>query len=376
MSLENFKNSFFKDEKKIHLNNGGLSPISLQARDRIRYWADRFYEEGFYTDNDYMLDVYNTRRNLAKLLGCEKNEIAFFQSTASAISQLALEFPLHENDEVIMWEQEYGSNLYPWREACIRNKAKIIQVKQLENFDTPIELLVEKITDKTKVIAVSWVQFLTGAITDIKELAKITNEKGIFLFVDAIQAVGLFESKMNEWGVDAMAGGSHKWLYSPVGVGYLALNSKHFNKIKPHNYGANTYGTCDDPTTIVCMPTKSDALKFEGGSKQVLEITSMNASIELILSTGVSVIREETFRLSSMLRKGLINLGYSVHSPFNEDNHQSSFVNFIPKQKTIEILKSIKCNYAVRGPGIRLSPAAFNSDKEITIVLNALKEDK
>lgn len=369
--IEKFKDSFYSGGERIHLNNGGLAPISKQARDKVLYWGNRFYEEGFYTDLDYMNDVLHSRKSLSKLIGCDHTEIAFFQSTAGGVSQLAMQFPFNPGDEVIMWAEEYGSHLYPWQEACKRKNAKLILVSSEKNLSTPYELLVEKITDKTKIIAVSWVQFLTGARTDIEALGKITREKGIFLFVDIIQGLGLHSFDMKKWGVDAVFGGSHKWLFSPVGVGYLALDQKHMGKIKPHNVGSYTFGTCDDPTSLECIP-KLDASKFEAGSKQVLEITALGASVDLILETGVSHIEVETIRLAKMLRLGLEQRGYEVHSPYDLKNHQTPMVNFIPKATTVESLMAIPCNFAIRGPGVRLSPAAFTTDGIIERVLSVL----
>lgn len=366
-----FKDSFYQGSERIHLNNGGLAPISKQARDKVLYWGNRFYEEGFYTDLDYMNDVLHSRQSLAKLIGCDHTEIAFFQSTAGGVSQLAMQFPLNAGDEVIMWAEEYGSHLYPWQEACKRKNANLVLVSSEKNLATPYEKIVEKITDKTKIIAVSWVQFLTGARTDIEALGKVTKEKGIFLFVDIIQGLGLHHFDMKKWGVDAVAGGSHKWLFSPVGVGYLAIDQKHIGKIKPHNVGSYTFGTCDDPTSLECIP-KLDASKFEAGSKQVLEITALGASVDLILETGVSHIETETIRLAKMLRLGLEQKGYEVHSPYELKNHQTPMVNFIPKATTVESLRAIPCNFAIRGPGVRLSPAAFTTDEVIGRVLSVL----
>ena len=364
-NLLEYKKSFSHNLARIHLNNAGLAPISREARDKILYWGNRFYEEGFYTDSDYMADVLHARVSLSKLVGCDHNEIAFFQSTASAISQLCFHFPLNENDEVITWDQEYASNLYPWQEACKRAGAKYIIVASEADLTTPVEKIIAAITDKTKVITLSWVQFLTGARTDIKTLSKITREKNIFLFVDIMQGLGLHQFHMKEWGVDAVAGGSHKWLTSPVGVGFLALDLKHMGKIKPHNVGAYTFGTCDDPTDLFCEP-KRDALKFEAGSKQVLEITALGASVDLLLSTGVEVIEAEVLRLSKMLTDGLRQKGYEVFY------NNSSIVNFLPKADSAEKLRSIPSNFAIRGPGIRLSPHAFNTDEEIQRVLSIL----
>ncbi|MBP9680084.1 MAG: aminotransferase class V-fold PLP-dependent enzyme [Bacteriovorax sp.] len=368
MKIDSYKQEFYKEGTRLHLNNAGLSPISRPARDKILYWGNRFYQEGFYTDQDYVEDILCSRKSLARLIGCEFNEIAFFQSTAGAISQLCFQFPLLQGDEVIMWDQEYASHLYPWQEACKRSQAKLVVVDSAKDLTTPIENIIAKINEKTKVITLSWVQFLTGAKTDIVSLSKVTQEKNIFLFVDVMQGLGLHPFQMNEWGIDAVAGGSHKWLTSPVGVGFLALASKHIAKIRPHNVGAYTFGTCDDPTDLMCVP-KKDALKFEAGSKQVLEITALGASIDLILRTSVTVIESEVLRLSAMLSSGLKALDFSV---FYND---SSIVNFVPKSDSIEKLRSIPCNFAIRGPGVRLSPHAFNSDEDIERVLKVLSDN-
>lgn len=366
LSLNDFKEQFFQDPKRLHLNNAGLAPISRAARDRILYWGNRFYEEGFYTDADYVADVLHSRQSLAKLIGCDHNEVAFFQSTAGAISQLCFHFPLQAGDEVLTWDQEYASNLYPWQEACKRSGATLVLCESGERLTTPVEKLIAKITDKTKIIAISWLQFQTGARTDIQALSAVTRAKNIFLFVDIMQGLGIHEFNMKEWGVDAVAGGSHKWLVSPVGVGYFALDMKHMNLLRPHNVGAYTFGTCDDPADLFCMP-KKDALKFEAGSKQVLEITALGASVDLILKTGVKTIEAEVLRLSTKLASGLRDLRFDVH------HNGSAHVNFVPRPDSADKLRALPCNFAVRGPGLRLSPHAFNTDEQIESALQSLR---
>lgn len=363
--LKNFKSQYYHDHNRLHFNNAGLAPISKAARDKIFLWGNRFFQEGFYTDQDYMSDVSHTRKSLSKIIGCKSEEIAFFQSTAGAISQLCFHFPLSLGDEVITWDQEYASNLYPWQEACKRSGAKLVIVESEKDLSTPFFKIASALTSRTKIVAISWVQFLTGAKTDLLELSKITKEKNIFLFVDVMQGLGLHPFNMKEWGVDAIAGGSHKWLTSPVGAGFLALDTKYIGRIEPHNVGAYTFGTCDDPTDLYCL-AKKDALKFEAGSKQVLEITALGASVDLILETTVAEIEKEVIRLSTKLYEGLLSLGYVTYY------NKSSIVNFIPRQGSAEKLMTIPCNFALRGPGIRLSPHAFNTDEEIERIFIAL----
>src|SRR5688500_10010408 len=118
MSVIRFKKAFHTSAAGLHFNNAGLCPISAPARKAIHYWADRLYREGYSTNDEYLEEVENSRTKLATLLGCNSGQVAFFQSTAFAISQIAFGMKLSPGDEIIVWDQEYGANLYPWQSAA------------------------------------------------------------------------------------------------------------------------------------------------------------------------------------------------------------------------------------------------------------------
>lgn len=367
MTLAEYRARFPAGGALRHLNNAGLAPISQDASDTICYWARRFHREGNHTNDDYFAAVAKTRESLARLIGAEARELAFFQNTSQAVSQLAFGFPLQRNDEVVLWDQEYASHLYPWKAACERADAKLVLVPSTTDLSTPVEKLVEAFTPKTKVVAVSWVQFQTGAVTDLAALSRETRARGIFLAVDGMQGLGLFPFR--DWPhVDAFYGGSHKWLTSPVGVGFLALKLDHVKKLRELAVGAYTYGTCDDPTDLTCVP-KKDASRFEPGSKQVLEITALGASVDLILSTGVEPLLAEAERLARILVDKLKAQGFTVHSPHG-GGWKGSIVNFTPPPgvslaSVQDSLRRAGAVFAVRGPGLRLSPHAFNCERDL-----------
>lgn len=372
--LRYFQSRFAQAPHLVHLNNAGLAPISLDARDKIKYWAERFYQEGFWTDSDYMADVGSARKALSQLIGCHADEIAWFQSTAGGINQFAFGIELQAGDEVLMWDQEYSSHLYPWKEACNAARAHLKLLKSENNLETPTEKYLASLTDKTKVAAFSWVQFSSGARMDIEHVIKECKKRDITVFVDAAQGLGIHPCQLWQWGADAIAGGSHKWLVSPVGVGYLAIRKELAVKMKPRTIGAYTYGTCDDPSDFACEP-KRDATKFEPGSKQVLEITALGASCRLIADTGVAVIEKEACRLAQELREGLLEKGHNLLNSFT--GATSPVVVFLPKDpKSFELVADLlshnNINFARRGGGFRLSPHAFNTDDDIAKVLNLL----
>lgn len=372
--LSFFQSRFARASHLIHLNNAGLAPISVDARDKIKYWAERFYQEGFWTDADYMADVASARRALSQLIGCQAEEIAWFQSAAGGINQFAFGIGLQPGDEVVMWDQEYSSHLYPWKEACDGAGAVLKILKSEVALETPTEKYLAALTEKTKVAAFSWVQFSSGARMDIEPIIKECKKRGITVFVDIAQGLGIHPCQLWNWGADAVAGGSHKWLVSPVGVGYLAIRKELAVRMKPRLIGAYTYGTCDDPSDFACEP-KRDATKFEPGSKQVLEITALGASCRLIHTVGVEIIEKEACRLAQKLREGLLERGHHLLNPFTGPT--APIVVFLPRseissEQVRNLFTANNINFALRGGGIRLSPHAFNTDREIEKVLAVL----
>jgi selenocysteine lyase/cysteine desulfurase len=384
--LATFKAQFHRSDSLTHLNNAGLAPIPSRAREVVEHWIRRFFEEGVHCNDDYMAEIEVSRAELARFLGARPSEIAYFQSTAGAISQFAFGMDLKPGDEVLTWEQEYASNLYPWKAACDRAGAKLVMVPSGEDYATPIESLLAHASERTRVIAISWVQYQTGALTDLVKLAAFARPRGIFTVIDVIQGVGLLPFDFASSGLDAVCGGSHKWMCSPVGVGYLCLREELAMKLKPLMVGALTFGTCEDKADL-CTSPKRDALRFESGSKQVLEIVALSASAKLLREAGPSLIATEAQRLAVKLRHGLEERGYGLSTPpglapssGQGTSLQSAIVNFTPgprsplrSQAEMETaLLRNKISFARRGPGLRLAPHAFNHDEDIEKALKIL----
>lgn len=370
MTLADYKNLFYKSDS-LHFNNGGLSPISKPVHDEINYWSKRFYEDGFHSDADYKNRIEWTRQQISQLVDCEIDEIAFFQSCAWAISQFALGLDLKSSDEVLLFDQEYASNLYPWQTACQRASAKLIILESGLNHEIDLAMLQKNISARTKVIAVSSVQFQTGVQLDLEALSKLCVEKNILLFVDATQSLGIHPLSMKNLGLAGVACGSHKWLNAPVGVGFLAIKKELALKMKPIAVGAYTYGDCDDPSALACIP-KNNAFKFEAGAKQTLEICGLGKAIEIINNVKPHVLRDEALRLTEPLRQAVKKMNFKLHSPFV----QSQFLNFSPMTATNHDLQAYLHSHGVRvpirGPGVRLTLHALNTEPQVQRLITIL----
>ncbi len=376
MQLSEFKKQFNQNSKFIHLNNSGQAPIPEVNRAKAIEWLDRFYFEGALCSGPGWVEVERVRQLLANFIGAQADEIAFFQTTASALSQIALSIPLKQDDEILTWQQEYPTNFYPWRIAAERAGAKIIQIVT-ENFETPFEKILDQITAKTKVVAVSWVQYQTGAVTDLKKLSSELKGRGIWLVADVIQGIGVRPFNFVESGFDAICCGSHKWLCSSYGAAFMAIKSERLHELQPIEFGAMTYGDPDTEKNFFSQ-TKKEALKFEPGSKSMIEVIAMGETIRIIQETGIENIYQEANRLAANLRNGLELIGYSICKPnngpiLNFSASGSEEYKLNNKLKLANNLKSANISYGLRGPGLRLSTHAFNTDLEIEYTLEVIK---
>ena len=386
MPTTEFKNAFAPltaspqtaGDQYINMNNAGVAPISAPALACLKYWGNAFAMRGTFAAREIAPIVSQTRSKLAQLIGAKPNEIAFFQSTAAAVSQLAFGIGLRPGEEVLTWDQEYPSSVYPWLETCKRHGAKLVRAPSQTAYAASLEKLLTLVTERTRVIALSWVQFQTGAITDLKALSEFARPRGILTCVDVVQGLGMLPFHFAESGIDAVSGGSHKWLVSPLSVGYLCLREGLIDSIPPLMVGAITYGTPDDPVDERAKP-RAGAERFEPGSKNVIEIAALGASLDLFLKIGVEQIAQEIEWLSRTLAHELRSRDYIVHSPHGI-HHRGSIVNFTPgphtRHQTCDavalVLDKAGVSYARRPPGIRLSPHAFNTRLDIENIVALL----
>ena len=366
MSLDLFKSQFYFNNEHCNFNNAGQAQIPEIYKKTLNHWLERMHKEGALMSQEGWLEVEKAREKLAAFLGADIDETSIQLTTASSISQAAFGIPLNEGDEILTWDQEYPSNFYPWRVAAEKNKAKLIQVAS-ENFNTPAENIINKITAKTKVIAVSWVQYQTGSVTDLKKISEAVKGKDIWLVADVIQGVGVRPFNFHDSSFDIIGGGSHKWLCSSYGAAFLLVKKERIPQLAPIEVGAMTYGNPDTVKSFSINP-KNNSHRFEPGSKAMLEVIAMGEVAQLLGSVGIENIFKEACRLADLLRAGLRQRGYTLNCT------SGPIVNFTTNDLQIVESKLTKARIAFvkRGPGIRVSTHAYNRDEHVNYFFKVL----
>jgi cysteine desulfurase/selenocysteine lyase len=211
------------------------------------------------------------------------------------------------------------------------------------------------------VVAVSWVQFQTGTVLDLRAISHACRRHGAWLVVDAIQGLGVMPFDLLQLGVDAVCGGTHKWLCGPLGQGFLALAPGRAAELAPLLHGAMTYGTPEDAVDP-SRPPRPDARRFEPGSPPLLSAAGAAAAIERLLSLGIENIHRAALANSDRLITGLLTRGARLLVPVG-NTLRSPIVTCIPRGNLDAIAAKLTARhvaFARRGGGIRLSPHAFH----------------
>ena len=154
-----------------------------------------------------------------------REEIIFTKGATESINLIASSYGekfINEGDEIISTELEHHSNYVPWHFLRQRKGAKIKFAPVNDRGEVEIDEINKLINPKTKIIAITHLSNVTGAITPIKKIVDLAKEKKIPVLVDGTQGAPHLNIDMQDLGCDFYAISCHK-MYGPNGLGIYML---------------------------------------------------------------------------------------------------------------------------------------------------------
>jgi selenocysteine lyase/cysteine desulfurase len=180
--------------------------------------------------------IESCRRDLAMEFGCDPDEMAITRNASESLETLILGIDLQKGDEVVVTTQNYPRMLTTWDQRARRDG---IVVKRI-TFPVPppspadlVERFRAAITPRTRVLEVTHITNLTGQIFPVREIVRMARERNIETFVDGAHAFAHFPFKRDELDCDYYATSLHKWLYAPIGTGFLYVRKAKQKQIWP-----------------------------------------------------------------------------------------------------------------------------------------------
>ena len=332
------------------------------------------------------------RKEAARLLGAAEDEIAIVESTTHGLSIAADAIPLSRGDEVLICDLEYLQVAVPWAQKQGSDGVRLVMVPNRDG-TVSLEDIGDRLTERTRVLAMSSVQWSNGFRANLAAVSSLCRERDIWLVVDAVQHLGAMPLDVRETPVDFLACGGHKWLNSPFGAGLLYIRKGRLPELKKLTAG---YLSLETPEggwehyfqTPSISPLReyafvNEARRYEiGGTANYPGAIGLGASLKLINDIGRGPIAAHILELTDSLMEGLRKLGVKVVTP-PEKRSRSGIVTFSigSSERNLALMNHlldhrilVSVRYTSGVGGVRISCHFFNSKDDLFRLLNRVED--
>jgi selenocysteine lyase/cysteine desulfurase len=372
--LDAYRPEFPALARQIYLNHASVAPTSTRVRNAVVEWVDDLVANGVLNEQTWEARAEAARASCATLIGATPGEIAFVRNTSHGLGLIAEGLDWKEGDEVaVCAEIEYPSNVYPWRHLKDRG-VSVREIRPVRGGVVP-DAVAAALTPRTKLVAVSSVQYASGHRTDLTAIGRLCRSKGVLLCVDGIQSVGALPLDVAKAGIDFLSADSHKWMLGVNGSGFLYVSRAAAARVRPVLVGwHSTTGAWNFDRAV--FELRTDAQRFEEGSPSYLSVWSLGTAVDLLLEVGVERIAARIGELLARLERGLAAAGCDV-SPGPED--RAGILTFVPPAPAnvaavAAHLAANRVSVTVRRGRIRVSPHFYTTDAEMDEVIRLVRD--
>jgi len=361
-------------KKRIFLSHCGVSPLHQQAAEASISFLKAHQSYG----SAYVMDEYNKilddfKETFGELLQTSPENIAATKNTSEAFSMIAEGYPFQEGDEVISFVHEYPANHFPWK---LQARKRGVRLKLIPNIPFPevptafcgswkLSHIKSFITKRTRIIAISHVQFTSGFAADLPALGALCKEHNIDLVVDVAQSLGSLPVYPEEWNIAAVASAGWKWLLGPVGIGIFYTSPAFRAKLAPVLIGAETMQQCPDYLDHSWTP-HTTAKRFEYATSPISLLTGISQAVKANqLTKGIERIQKRIFHLQDVLLQHLNNPDF-IPLVFPAKHRSGILSLYHPNAADCASrLQEFGITCSSRGGYLRVAPHAHNSEADM-----------
>ena len=384
----------FKNRDIVYLDSAATTQKPKYVIDKI----NEFYEtlnanphRGAYSLSMDATEAYeSTREKISKFIGARyKEEIIFTKNASEALNLIAYSYGLDNllpDDEVVLSIMEHHSNLVPWQYVTRKTGSKLNYMYINENYELDDCEIKNKITNKTKIVAITHISNVLGTVNKVKEIIKYAHKMGAIVVVDGSQSIPHMKIDVQDLNADFFVFSGHK-MFAPLGIGVMYGKREILNKMQPFLMGGDMIEyVYEQKTTFAPLPNK-----FEAGTQNVEGVVGLGAAIDYIESIGYDKINKIEQELYNKAICELKKLDFiELYIPSNKENH-SSVISFNVKGVHPHDVASILDSYGVcvrsgnhcaqpllRYMGVdstcRMSFSIYNTEDDILRLVISLKK--
>jgi cysteine desulfurase/selenocysteine lyase len=253
-----------------------------------------------------------SRDKVAAFIGApSRDEVIFTKNASEALNLVANTMawargPLEigEGDEVVITEMEHHSNIVPWQLLTERKGATLRWFGLTDDGHLDLSNIDELITERTKVVSLTWVSNMLGTVNPVRQIADRAHEVGAVVVVDASQAVPQMPVDVVASGADFLAFTAHK-VVGPTGLGVLWGKRELLEQLPPFLGGGEMIATVSmERSTYAGIPHK-----FEAGTPPIVEAVGLGAAVDYLSAIGMENVRAHEEAITGYALEGLSTVG-------------------------------------------------------------------
>jgi cysteine desulfurase / selenocysteine lyase len=362
--------------QKAFLAHAAVCPLPRRVSEAMRDHAAR----AALNDQEETIPPGQIRRARelgAQLLHAQPEEIAFVGPTSLALSYVAAGLPWRKGHNVLIYFDDYPSNVYPWMALAEKGvEVRLLNVREYGRIRT-IDVT-GQVDEQTRLVALASNHFVAGWRLELDAIGRHLRQRNILFCVDGIQTVGAFPTGVEN--VDFLAADAHKWLLGPCGAGIFYVRRAVQERLRPIVHGWHNV-RCPGFVAQEQMAYVPDARRYEAGSANLSGLAGLAASMELLLEVGVDSIAAELLRKRALLLPALREQGWTVLQADAPAPNTSAILSLYKpgadmaavqrKLMDARIHVSLRTDRQ-RHQYVRLSPHFYNTDAELHRVLEVL----
>ena len=374
IDLRSSEYAWMADDPAVYLNAASTGPMPARAVAVADKWT-RMRAQPHHLPFPWMQDAAATaRRQFAKLVGADAEEIALMTNTTYGLNLAARALPLRPG-VILSFDGEFPSCVYPFQ--ALGSRGITLELVPKKNGLPDEDTLVAKIARPDVVaVVVSWVQFASGFVADLERIGNACRANGVFFIVDGIQGCGIRPIDLHALPVDIFASGAQKWQLSPWGTGFVYVRRDLVQQIEPMDVGWACMKASTDYTRLTEYEFDlfDDARRFEVVTIPYHDFAVANASTAMLLELGVDNISKHIEGLvGEVVDWAQSRDDITLVTPA-DPSRRAGVVSFAPKDLAgmSAHLKAAHVVFTVREGMIRFAPHIYNTSDEIQRVLSVM----
>jgi cysteine desulfurase/selenocysteine lyase len=320
MELNRWRQDFpqLKDNDLIYLDSAAsaLKPQTV-IDTTMNYYRDLSVNihRGIYDEAYEATRLFEaTREAVASFIHAEVDEIIFTRGATAAMNLVALSFGMtniQKDDEIIVSELEHHSSVLPWQKVATLKQAKLVYIPLDENGRITVENFKKVLTNRTKIVALTYISNVMGYVTPIEAIIQLAHEKKACVIVDAAQAAPHLKIDVNRLDVDFLAIAGHKML-GPTGVGVLYGKKALLDAMEPLELG----GEMNEEVNLYHAIWKDAPYKFESGTMPIASVIGLKAAIEYLEKADLVSVENHVKKLRNYAFQQMKKIeGIKIYNP-------------------------------------------------------------